>query len=128
MLTTLGTDEEILTWISIYWFSTAGPAANVRIYYEALHSPPGTINRDDVTNYIPTVKLGLAFFPKELVPPPRTWARTMGPVVYESEQESGGHFAAWECPEAISTDLKRMFGKGGPCYGVVKDHVGYGTE
>jgi len=28
------TDDEVLTWISIYWFSRAGPAASVRIYYE----------------------------------------------------------------------------------------------
>lgn len=32
------TDDEVLTWVSIYWFSTAGPAANVRIYYEIVNS------------------------------------------------------------------------------------------
>lgn len=32
------TEEEILTWVSVYWFSTAGPAASVRIYYETTHS------------------------------------------------------------------------------------------
>ena len=32
------TDEEILTWISIYQFSTAGPHASVRIYHEASSS------------------------------------------------------------------------------------------
>lgn len=31
------TPDEICTWMSIYWFSTAGPAANIRIYYEAVH-------------------------------------------------------------------------------------------
>lgn len=30
------TDEEICTWMSIYWFSTATPAASVRIYYESV--------------------------------------------------------------------------------------------
>lgn len=33
-------DDEILTWVSLYWFSVAGPAANVRIYYEACHPGP----------------------------------------------------------------------------------------
>ena len=28
------TDDEILTWVSLYWFSAAGPAASCRIYYE----------------------------------------------------------------------------------------------
>lgn len=39
------TDDELLTWISIYWFSTAGPAATCRIYYEAYHTSTG-ISRD----------------------------------------------------------------------------------
>ena len=29
-------DEEICTWVSLLWFSRAGPAASVRIYYESL--------------------------------------------------------------------------------------------
>lgn len=29
------TDDEILTWVSIYWFSRAGPGASVRTYFEA---------------------------------------------------------------------------------------------
>lgn len=32
------TDDEILTWVSIYYFSTAGPAASARIYYEVSSS------------------------------------------------------------------------------------------
>ena len=39
--------------------------------------------------------------------------------MYESEDEKGGHFAAWEQPEAITADLQNMFRKGGPCYGIV---------
>lgn len=29
------TEDEILTWVSIYWFSRAGPGASVRTYFEA---------------------------------------------------------------------------------------------
>lgn len=49
----------------------------------------------------------------------------MGPVVYESEHERGGHFAAWERPDAIAGDLQRMFGRGGGAFGVVENRVGY---
>lgn len=56
---------------------------------------------------------------------PKTWARTMGPVVFESEYEHGGHFAAHEHPEAIIGDLRKMFGKRGPCFGAVKGRKGY---
>ncbi|KAF2761606.1 alpha/beta-hydrolase [Pseudovirgaria hyperparasitica] len=120
------TDEEVLTWIAIYWFSSAGPAANVRIYYEARHTDRAARgSRQRAHGYVGGVKLGLAYFPKELGLWPRTWGRTMGPVVYESENDSGGHFAAWERPHVIATDLQKMFGKGGPCYKLIKGRSGY---
>lgn len=117
------TNDEILTWVSIYWFSTAGPAANLRIYYEVAQDTTLVHNRS--RQYIPRVKLGLAHFPRELYVTPKTWGRTLGPVVYESDNQSGGHFAAWEKPEVIARDLKEMFGKKGGAYGVVKGRDGY---
>ena len=118
------TPDEILTWVSIYYFSTAGPAASLRIYYEATHSTNG-IGRERTERYIPRVKLGLAHFPRELSVVPKAWGRTMGPVVWESEYDRGGHFAAWERPEAIVRDLRGMFGKGGGAFGCVQGRGGY---
>ena len=114
------TDDEILTWISIYWFSTAGPTASLRIYYEATHVAPGGVHRDRTSQWIPKVKLGLLHSPKELSVIPHIWARTLGPTVFESEKTKGGHFAAWEIPDEVIGDLQKMFGKGGPCYQIVK--------
>ena len=51
----------------------------------------------------------------------------MGPVVLESEHESGGHFAATEKPEAIAADLQKMFGKGGGGFNVVQGRDGYSS-
>ncbi|KAI7335152.1 alpha/beta-hydrolase [Hortaea werneckii] len=115
------TDDEILTWVSIYYFSTAGPAASLRIYYEAVH-PRGAdaVTRDQTQHWIPKVKLGLLHAPLELTVVPLTWGRTLGPVVHESVQKKGGHFFAWECPDALVQDLRTMFGKGGPCYKAVR--------
>ena len=45
--------------------------------------------------------------------------------MYESENSSGGHFAAWEKPEVIAGDLRIMFGRGGGAYGVVQDRPGH---
>jgi len=112
------TDDEILTWVSIYHFSTAGPAASLRIYYEAVHSELGGVSRDRTQQWIGKVKLGLCHSPRELTVVPSTWARTLGPVVFESFKEKGGHFAAWEVPGEIVGDLRGMFGKGGACYGI----------
>lgn len=46
-------------------------------------------------------------------------------TVFHSQHESGGHFAAHEKPEELVSDLRKMFGKGGPAFGVVKDSPGY---
>lgn len=112
------TDDEILTWVSIYYFSTAGPAASVRIYYEVAHHPDG-LNQERTCQWIGKVKLGLLHAPKELRVVPLTWGRTLGPVVFESQKTKGGHFAAHEIPEEVASDLRGMFGKGGPCYRIV---------
>ncbi|KAL6719046.1 hypothetical protein ACLMJK_003281 [Lecanora helva] len=117
----LWTDDEILTWVSIYWFSTAGPAASARIYYENRHSSAIHI----IGSYVPHVKLGISYFPKDLSVPPRTWGRALGRVVFESEHLDGGHFAAHERPEMLSQDLFKMFGKGGKAYAVVEGKTGY---
>lgn len=71
------------------------------------------------------MKLGLAHFPKELTVVPKLWGRTMGPVVYESVNESGGHFAAWERPGLVVRDLRSMFGRGGGAFGCVEGRDGY---
>lgn len=129
------TDDEICTWISLYQFSTAGPAASVRIYYEVTHVPTpalervtGLQGRAASAGYIPHVKLGVGRFPKELRVTPKVYAKTLGPLVWIGEHESGGHFAAWERPEAVVGDLRGMFSKGGPCYGIVKGKDGYGGQ
>ncbi|TCD63168.1 hypothetical protein EIP91_005896 [Steccherinum ochraceum] len=99
-------DDEVLTWVSIYWFSRAGPTASGRIYYEFLSrmaesTPPWS-----------PVPLGLSYFPEEVAPyAPKLWMRTVGDVVFEAEHNAGGHFAAYEQPEALADDLRAMFSK-----------------
>lgn len=118
------TEEEILQWVCIYYFSVPGPNATQHIYYESTHDPAsGTFQ-----NYSP-VPLGVSRYPKELTLLPRLHHETMGPVVFWNLHESGGHFAANEKPEDIVQDLRTMFGKGGPaesCCG--PDRKGYSNS
>lgn len=133
----------VLTWLSIYWFSRAGPAASIRIYYEVVNANPGMqAGRGlDVT----TVPMGHSYFPKEAIRLPRRcvgyscvfihwltlitfcfyastrWLQAPN-LVFESEHERGGHF---ETPDALAGDLRRMFGSGGPAFGVVPGRTGY---
>ncbi|KAI0065050.1 alpha/beta-hydrolase [Artomyces pyxidatus] len=114
-------DDEVLTWLSIYWFSRAGPAASVRIYFELQRA--GEIFNNPRTS-VPT---GVSLFPKELLISPRSWVRASYNVVFEAEHDSGGHFAAYEKPEALVDDLRAMFGRKGPAWAVVTGRNGYNS-
>ncbi|TFK73181.1 alpha/beta-hydrolase [Pluteus cervinus] len=108
------TDDEVLTWISIYWFSRAGPAASVRIYYEFDKSGGLFVGNQA---YIPTPH-GVSTFPQELLLLPISWVRAAANVVFQNRHERGGHFAAYECPKELVGDVRNMFAKAGPAYGV----------
>lgn len=120
------TKEDVITWTCLYWFSTAGAEASLRIYYESAHSERAASNFGDLfRQYIANVKLGISYFPKEVLSSPRVWARSKGEVVFEKEWDHGGHFAAWESPAQLVRDVREMFGKGGGAYGVIQDRNGY---
>jgi hypothetical protein len=69
--------------------------------------------------------LGPAIVSSESDPDTSRWTRLSGNVVFESEWKSGGHFAAYEKPEELVADVRKMFGKGGKTYGVVPGKDGY---
>ncbi len=104
------TDDEVLTWVSIYYFSTAGPAAPAYLYYANEHSNPSAFGATQV--YI-DVPMGIARFAKDVILLPKLRNHTLGTIVFESEHAKGGHFAAWERPDDVVKDLRTMFGKGG---------------
>ena len=45
--------------------------------------------------------------------------------MFTGEHDKGGHFAAYEVPEILAGDLRKMYAKGGPAYGVVEGKDGY---
>ncbi|KAI2641411.1 Alpha/Beta hydrolase protein [Hypomontagnella submonticulosa] len=109
------TDEEILTWISIYYFSEAGADASIRLYYEILHPATTAEGKAAPTmeSYMKwsTVPLGLSYFPQDVIVLPSSWGRTLGPVVFEKRHEEGGHFAAYEKPQLLVSDLRNTVQK-----------------
>ncbi|KAH7922168.1 alpha/beta-hydrolase [Leucogyrophana mollusca] len=113
------TEDEVLTWISIYLFSRAGPAASLRIYFELEGNSSSFLSK------CPTISMGASYFPKELIVVPQAWVRKANNVVFESKHQSGGHFAAHEKPEELVDDLRKMFGKGGSSlwYGARRDGI-----
>ncbi|KAI0655829.1 alpha/beta-hydrolase [Cubamyces menziesii] len=116
------TDDEVLEWVSVYWFSRSGPTAAGRIYYEMTGG--GTRDYFEGTKWTST-PLGVSYFPGEIVRLPKSWSHMLGKVVFHAEHDKGGHFAAYEQPELLAGDLRRMFGEDGPAYNVVQGKSGY---
>ncbi|KAE8377281.1 putative epoxide hydrolase [Aspergillus bertholletiae] len=122
-------EDEVCTWISIYWFSTAGPGASLRIYYEASHtwkdSASTKVTRARTGEWIDSVKIGYSHLPMELRISPSTWVRKLGPIVFDRQKDRSGHFYAWEAPESLIEDVRDMFRRGGGAHGVVSGRNGY---
>ena len=61
----------MLKWISIYWFSRAGPAASLRIYYEM--SDGGKDVSMTAGVQWTRVPVGVSYFPRELIRFPKSY-------------------------------------------------------
>jgi len=94
------TRDEILDNISIYWFTNSA-SSSARLYWESF------ADFGDGTVEIPT---GCSIFPKEIIRCSRSWAeQRYTNIGYWNELDMGGHFAAWEQPEAFVSELRSAF-------------------
>jgi pimeloyl-ACP methyl ester carboxylesterase len=95
--------DELLTEISIYWFS-GNVDATLRIYKE---------NRSEPLAFAPHERIkppmGMALFPKELPTPPRSWVERVFEVRRWTPMPQGGHFAALEQPELLAQEIRAFF-------------------
>jgi pimeloyl-ACP methyl ester carboxylesterase len=93
-------DDEILTWVSLYWLTnTIAPA--FRPYHD-------DYARGTATPQI-TVPTALAVFPRDLTQPPREWAERLHAVARYTRMPAGGHFAAHEEPAQLAADITAFF-------------------
>ncbi|GKZ22830.1 hypothetical protein AbraCBS73388_009010 [Aspergillus brasiliensis] len=112
------TKEEIIHWTFIHY--QGSPSAAMQIYKEA----EAVLNEDKnsmLGRYI-SQPVGCSVFPKELWLSPRDWMSETCNIQFWKEHKSGGHFIAWERPEALAADVAEFFDKKGP---VFKDHRGH---
>jgi pimeloyl-ACP methyl ester carboxylesterase len=101
------TKDELLTTISIYWF-TQSYGTSARYYYECLHNKwQPSHNRTPVVE-APT---GVGMFEQEVVLMPRSWAEDYYNLQHFTKMESGGHFAPMEEPEALVDDIRTFYRK-----------------
>ena len=90
--------DQLLTTVSLYWFTGSGASAAHTLYEQAHSSDWGTP---------PAVPQGFAVFGaddtvRKLVPAP--------PGAHWTEFDRGGHFPAMEAPTELAADLKAFFG------------------
>jgi pimeloyl-ACP methyl ester carboxylesterase len=97
------TKDEILTTISIYWF-TRTIGSSIRLYYETQENPWTLSHGRRIET--PT---GISVLPKELSVPPREWVERIYNVQQWTEWPHGGHFAAAEQPDRLVRDIRSFF-------------------
>ncbi|HQN54774.1 MAG TPA: epoxide hydrolase [Novosphingobium sp.] len=92
--------DAILDNLMLYWLPATG-ASSARLYWESF----GSFTPQQVT-----LPVAVSAFPKEILPCPRRWAERNFPnLVHWGEMDKGGHFAAWEQPEAFVRELRTAF-------------------
>lgn len=95
------TPDELLTWVTAYWV-TGTIGTSFTTYVE----PAALPDRIDT----PTV---LSVFPRDIKPEPRSYAEVFLNICDYVEHPAGGHFAAWEQPEAYADDVHLAVRLGG---------------
>jgi pimeloyl-ACP methyl ester carboxylesterase len=99
------TRDELLTNISIYWY-TQTISSSIRLYREARLGPPRLAPNETIA-----VPSAFANFPTELWLPPRSYVeRAFSNVRRWTVMPMGGHFAAMEQPQLLAADLRAFFG------------------
>ena len=93
--------EDVLDNITIAWLTRTG-ISGARLYREnklPLFAPMGV-----------TVPVAVSAFPDELYQLPRSWAERAYPkLIHYNKLPKGGHFAAWEQPELLVSELRAGF-------------------
>ena len=86
--------------LMFYWLTGAG-ASSARLYYESFGS---------FAPQVVELPVAVSQFPKEIIPTARKWAKRVFPnLVHWGDMPKGGHFAAWEQPEAFVNELRAGF-------------------
>jgi pimeloyl-ACP methyl ester carboxylesterase len=97
--------DDVLDNITLFWLTNTGVSA-ARLYWEYNLS-------DKLSFFSPKgVKLPVAVsaFPDELTQAPRSWAEQAYPnLIHYNRLPKGGHFAAWEQPNAFVNELRVGF-------------------
>ena len=95
------TRDEVLDNITLYWLTNTGVSAS-RLYWEY---QGGFFDAKGVE-----IPVAVTVFPSEQYQAPRSWADAAYPnLIHFNEVGAGGHFAAWEQPFLLASELRDAF-------------------
>lgn len=93
--------DDILDNITLYWLTQTGLSSG-RLFWEsklAFFAPKGV-----------TIPVAVSAFPDEIYTAPESWSRKAFPnLIFYKRHDKGGHFAAWEQPQALVEDMREGF-------------------
>jgi pimeloyl-ACP methyl ester carboxylesterase len=93
--------DDILDNVTLYWLTNTA-VSSARLYWEnklAFFEPKHL-----------KIPVAVSVFPDEIYAAPRTWAEKAFPkLIHYNRLPKGGHFAAWEQPEAFVSELRASF-------------------
>ena len=93
----LSTDD-MLDAISLYWFTNSA-ASSARIYWENKSS--------SLAGPKLTLPVAATVFPRDIPRPPRSWIEdTYSNLIHYGAVDKGGHFAAFEQPEILVSEIR----------------------
>jgi len=102
------TRDDVLDNVTLYWLTKTG-VSTARLYWEAAHQVPLRM----LAFFAPTgvaIPVAVSAFPDELYQAPRSWTVQAYPkLIYYNKLDKGGHFAAWEQPQLLTTELRAAF-------------------
>jgi pimeloyl-ACP methyl ester carboxylesterase len=95
------TRDEVLDNITLTWLTNTG-ISSARLYWE------NKLGFFDVKGV--SVPAAVSVFPRELYQAPRSWTEQAYPnLIYFNEVDKGNHFAAWQEPNLLTTEVRAAF-------------------
>lgn len=102
----LGRDD-FLDNVTLYWLTNTATSA-ARLYWET-SGQSVLLSAAQRTAEI-SLPVAITVFPQEVYRAPRSWAqRAYRNLTYFNQVDRGGHFAAWEEPELLASELRAAF-------------------
>jgi len=95
------TRDDVLDNITLYWLTNTA-VSSARLYWESklpFFAPKGV-----------AIPVAVSAFPEEIYTAPRSWTERAYPnLIHYNRLPKGGHFAAWEQPQAFAEELRVGF-------------------